>query len=305
MDDFKRNPDENERQYIWRICSSKNNIGSWQDIADLFGKELSYKANETDCLCSLYMHVNKADNKKYIGITTLPVTTRWHTDGSGYKNQKLFYRAINKYGWNNFEHIVLFSELPSNKAYELEKIFIGVFNTTNRTYGYNISSGGENISIGAYNIESMSTPVYQYTIDGDFVNGYPSMMEAQRQTGISNSNICACCKGKHAYINGYRWRYTKCDKLEPLDIKRYIYENVTKKSTKIVYQYNLKGEFICAFDSVTEASKSTGTSSNSISTCGLEKRKQANGFMWSYIYLESFPPYRRKYRSLKNEDKLA
>ena len=55
----------------------------------------------------VYMHKNKINNKVYIGITSQKLTHRWGKDGNGYKYQKLFARAINKYGWDNFEHIIL------------------------------------------------------------------------------------------------------------------------------------------------------------------------------------------------------
>ena len=39
---------------------------------------------------------------------------------------------------------------------------------------------------------------------------YKSTMEAQRQTGIPNSNISACCRGKYGFktAGGYHWKYT-------------------------------------------------------------------------------------------------
>jgi len=289
MDDFKKRPDENERQYIWRIGQmvDSGRIENWKSIASVLNQELRNDESEyrDDVSYSLYIHFNKINHKKYIGITSLSVVQRWHTDGSGYKNQRLFYRAISKYGWNNFEHVVIFNKLSPEKAYELEQLFIDALNTNRKDCGYNISRGGENISLGAYNIESMSTPVYQYTIEGEFVTEYPSMMEAQRQTGISNSNICACCKGKHAYINNYRWSYNKYDRLDPLNINQYVYDHVTKASIKTVYQYDSELCLINIFNSATEASKLTNTNLKNLSACCLGKRKHANDFVWSYTYL--------------------
>ena len=58
-----------------------------------------------DNVYSIYMHINKINNKSYIGLTSAqPPSLRWG-GGSHYKTQ-YFYRAINKYGWNNFEHII-------------------------------------------------------------------------------------------------------------------------------------------------------------------------------------------------------
>ena len=52
-----------------------------------------------------------------------------------------------------------------------------------------------------------SIPVAQYDADMNLINIYPSMMEAERQTGIPNRNIALCCRGKHKRIGGYIWKY--------------------------------------------------------------------------------------------------
>ena len=52
-----------------------------------------------------------------------------------------------------------------------------------------------------------SKPVLQYTINGEFIAEYPSVREAERQTGCSHGNICACCKGKLKSTGGYIWKY--------------------------------------------------------------------------------------------------
>ena len=48
-------------------------------------------------------------------------------------------------------------------------------------------------------------PVKQLTLDGTFVACYESTMEAERQTGIKNSNIGACIRGKQKTAGGYIW----------------------------------------------------------------------------------------------------
>ena len=51
------------------------------------------------------MHTSPS-NKKYIGITSLKPEYRWNK-GNGYKTQTVFYRAIQKYGWDNFKHEII------------------------------------------------------------------------------------------------------------------------------------------------------------------------------------------------------
>lgn len=54
----------------------------------------------------VYLHINKTNNKVYVGITSMAVNNRWR-EGKGYIKCEIMNRAILKYGWNNFEHIIL------------------------------------------------------------------------------------------------------------------------------------------------------------------------------------------------------
>lgn len=96
----------------------------------------------------IYIHRNIINNKAYIGITVYGdnPNKRWQ-NGKGYAQQKLFYNAIQKYGWDNFEHIIWADGLTENEAKVWEIRLISLFNTTNLNYGYNISPGGESFNI--------------------------------------------------------------------------------------------------------------------------------------------------------------
>ena len=89
----------------------------------------------------VYMHISPS-NKRYIGITCQKPENRWRA-GKGYKGNQYFFRAIEKYGWDNFEHIILFDSLTEHEAKEFEQHFIQYYDTTNPQYGYNITLGGE------------------------------------------------------------------------------------------------------------------------------------------------------------------
>ena len=90
----------------------------------------------------VYCHINKINNKKYIGQTCRSLETRSGKNGRYYKNCIAFYNAIKKYGWDNFEHKVLFENLSKDSADRIEKILIQTFRTQNPDYGYNIQNGG-------------------------------------------------------------------------------------------------------------------------------------------------------------------
>lgn len=90
---------------------------------------------------SVYKHT-APNGKIYIGITSQQPTKRWG-NGFNYHNQKYFYSAIEKYGWSNIKHEVLFSALTKEDA-ELKEIeLISLYKSNNREYGYNIDNGGK------------------------------------------------------------------------------------------------------------------------------------------------------------------
>lgn len=93
------------------------------------------------------MHTSPT-NKRYIGITSQIPERRWRKDGVGYKNHAYFWNAIQKYGWNNFKHEILFEGLTKEEAEQKEIELIAFYNSNNEKYGYNLSSGGESGSKG-------------------------------------------------------------------------------------------------------------------------------------------------------------
>lgn len=90
----------------------------------------------------VYIHTNKINNKKYIGITSQTPSRRWR-NGEGYKGCSYFYNAIKKYGWDNFYHDVVAVGLSKEEACALEQEYIFKMKTNQEEYGYNLLSGGE------------------------------------------------------------------------------------------------------------------------------------------------------------------
>lgn len=91
----------------------------------------------------LYTHTNKINGKKYVGITCKKPEKRWGKNGNGYIASTYFWSAIQKYGWDNFEHEILFEGLSQDEAFAKEKEMIKYFQTQNPAKGYNIADGGQ------------------------------------------------------------------------------------------------------------------------------------------------------------------
>lgn len=176
----------------------------------------------------LYLHITP-NGKRYYGITKLEPKKRW-SNGKGYKSNQYFTRAINKYGWDNIEHIILFDSLTESEAKELEQYYIQWYDTANRDYGYNISLGGEGGNASEETRGKMSeshkghkgywtgknlseeTKKKLSNIQKEKVGKqnqkskliicittkkiFYGAREAQRLSGISQGNITKCCQGK-------------------------------------------------------------------------------------------------------------
>jgi group I intron endonuclease len=89
----------------------------------------------------VYKHESPS-HKIYIGITSQKPKKRW-INGEGYSNNDYFTKAIKKYGWGNFKHEILYTNLSKEEACEKEQELIKYYDSTNRDKGYNITAGGE------------------------------------------------------------------------------------------------------------------------------------------------------------------
>lgn len=89
---------------------------------------------------TVYMHVSPND-KRYVGITSQEVEVRWQR-GNGYRDNLHFKNAIKKYGWDNFEHLILATDLTLSEACKMEQDLIAQYCTMNPEHGYNHTTGG-------------------------------------------------------------------------------------------------------------------------------------------------------------------
>ena len=182
----------------------------------------------------VYMHKNKINGKVYIGITCQKTNFRWGA-GSGYKQQSKFYGAICKYGWNNFEHIILFDNLTFEEAKEKEIEMIEKYKSFTKQYGYNATKGGDG-SKGVPCSEEKKKKISKANKGHKFneetkqlmrklklgvkpINCkkvlcvetgiiYDSMHDAEKETGAKYKNISKVCKGEYGRktAGGYHWK---------------------------------------------------------------------------------------------------
>lgn len=147
----------------------------------------------------IYKHTNKINGVSYIGQTKRKTSIRWN-NGNGYKNNPYFYRAINKYGWDNFFHEIIEKNiLTQEEANQREIYWIKYYDTYN--LGYNLTKGGNNG-------EHMGVEVLQIDINNyNIINSFLSIADAARETSTDASQISRCCyrRQKNISANGYYW----------------------------------------------------------------------------------------------------
>lgn len=80
------------------------------------------------------------NGKVYIGITGQKTYKRWKY-GKGYTTL-IMQNAIQKYGWNNVIHEILFDNLTQEEAELKEVELIKKYRSNEYEYGYNLATGG-------------------------------------------------------------------------------------------------------------------------------------------------------------------
>ena len=89
---------------------------------------------------TVYAHINKINGKMYIGVTSTDPQKRWGYKGCKYKGCLKFHSAIQKYGWDSFDHEIIASKLTKEEACNMETLLIAKLDTINN--GYNLEPGG-------------------------------------------------------------------------------------------------------------------------------------------------------------------
>lgn len=200
---------------------------------------------------SVYKHTSPK-GKIYIGITSMNPFKRWN-NGRGYKYNSYFYSAIQKYGWDNIKHEILFENLTQEEAEQKEIELIAKYKSNQREYGYNLTDGGETCAI---------------------------CIESRKKMSDSHRGIPLSKKHKEALKRGRHKRKVQPNTGKHLseEWKKHVSESLSKK----VCQYDLNGDLINIYDSSVIASKISGVVNSNISRCCNGKRKSAGGFVWRY-----------------------
>lgn len=89
---------------------------------------------------AVYEHVNKINGKRYIGMTS-NIMRRWANSGAEYQREPAFWKAIQEFGWDGFEHNILADGLTKEDAEIGEYNAILYYESDDPSKGYNIREG--------------------------------------------------------------------------------------------------------------------------------------------------------------------
>lgn len=220
-------------------------------------------------------------------------------EGSNYA----LHKAIREFGELNFEVESIEYVDSVEKLKEREKYWVIQYRSKNPEYGYNSDCGGDimfhteetKAKISAVHKgkdqSSRYKAVLQYDCDGNFIQEFPSLTHASDFTGICRASLIRglkhVFKGK-SKVNPFIWVYKeeypdipkKIDKglfCKDPNYKHPLSENFliargknlfkdgkTTKIKKAVRQYDLNGNLLNEFESISEASKITNVSNTTI-----------------------------------------
>ncbi|MGL5675492.1 MAG: GIY-YIG nuclease family protein [Cellulosilyticaceae bacterium] len=206
----------------------------------------------------VYKATNLLNGKVYIGITTKTLKHRISIHKKDAKSkQTYFYRALSKYGFENFKWEVLDTADNIEKLHELEVHYIKQYDSfDNKRKGYNTTSGGG--SLYAITKEERLARSKRARGKGNPMYGTISPMAGKKFTQEHKDKIAESLKGS------YREHVIGAN-------------NPAARKVRNVDTGQM-------FGTLTEAGKSCGKSRQNIGVaCRSKGKRTAGGFRWEYI----------------------
>lgn len=208
------------------------------------------------------------NGKVYIGMTCQKPEHRWGRGGKNYRTQPFWY-AINKYGWDNIEHIILAETENKQEAQELEKRYIAEYKALDKAHGYNFCTGGE------VNDARRGQPVSEETRE--------KLRKAH--SGANNPNYGKPLPEWHKQRLREYHLGTKLSE----ETKRKIGEKefgAKNANAKAVLQFNRDGSLVRKWDCMSDAAESLcgrRAGSCNIASCCNGNIPTAYGYIWEYV----------------------
>lgn len=206
--------------------------------------------------------------KSYIGQTIYSLAERAGHNGKKYMGCPLFYNAIKKYGFENFE-VEILAEAKEELLDDLEVKYIQIFDTYNN--GYNKTLGGKNTFS-----PRERRKIYQYSAEtGELIKEWEDYVEVEQAFNTTLQTLEGCLNNLTYTQYGYCWSYLKMDKFP-------INERIVNPKSKEVRQYDMQDNLIATYKSIADAARAIGHEEgrSNIKKCCRHDIKMAYGFRW-------------------------
>ena len=244
---------------------------------------------------TVYKHT-APNGKVYIGITCQTLEERWK-DGRGYKGQ-VFYKAIQKYGWENIKHEKICECSKKDDAEKVEIILIKHYKSNQKQYGYNVSNGGNvggkhseetKRKIGAKHkgkIVSEETKMlmrlHHHDVSKENNPNYGKKFSEERRKQMSEAR-----KGKRMGVESPRFgkKHSEETLKRMREVKLGKMCGIENPMSRSIEQYSKNGDFIKRYICILDAQKELNIvkgGEGHISACAKGRLKTAYGYIWKY-----------------------
>lgn len=134
-------------------------------------------------MTGIYVITNTMNGKKYVG-QSINISQRWRAHRTRYQTEDGYlYKAMRKYGLDAFTFEILV-ECDKTDLNDLEQYWIGIYQSNNPNFGYNLTAGGD--APAEINFKISDEEVLQIY---DLLRGGTMQAEIANKFGISQSEV--------------------------------------------------------------------------------------------------------------------